>query len=136
MSKHLLWMWMWFLIGMSMYWIKRAYYLITGPNPIANNVSQFIRRCWAPLLVRGFLESLVFWILFTPGLADKMLAYLGWTSYGWAISLITEVAPIAAVFGLAIDVIMDFAVSKIPLVKDILPQMPGPLPPPAPTPGP
>lgn len=136
MTKHLLWLWFWFILGMVVYWIKRAYFLVTGPNPIANTYSQFLQRCWIPLVVRAFIDSLVFWILFTPELASKALTYVGWSSYGWAISLITQVAPIAAVFGLSIDVIVDFAVNKIPFVKDILPQMPGPLPPPPAAPDP
>lgn len=129
---HEVWLWLWFVIGMATYWLKRAYYLVTGPNPVANNYVQFIQRCWIPLLVRGFLEALVFWVLFTPGIADKLLAYFGWTSYGWAVQMITQVAPVAAVFGHTLDSVMDMAVSKIPLVNTILPQMPGPLSKPAP----
>jgi len=128
MPKHLLWVWFWFILGMVSYWAKRAYYLVTGPNPVATTYRQFIERCWIPLLVRGFLESLLFWILFTPGIADKALAYFGWTSYGWAISLITQVAPVAAIFGHTIDSVADVVVSKVPFIKDVLPQMPSPLP--------
>lgn len=132
--KHLAWVWFWFYIGMASYWLKRAYYLVTGPNPVATTYMQFVQRCWIPLLVRGFLESLLFWILFTPGLADRVLGYLGWDSYEWLVLLITEVAPLAAIFGHTLDSIADIAVSKIPFIKDILPQMPGPLPPAAPAP--
>lgn len=128
MDKNLLWVWFWFVIGMLSYWLKRAYYLVTGPNPVANSYGQFIQRCWPPLLVRLLLESLIFWIMFTPGLADRALAYFGWTSYGWMVTVITSIAPVAAVFGHTVDSIADFAVSKIPWVKDVLPQMPGPLP--------
>lgn len=134
--KHLVWLWLWFFVGMASYWLKRAYYLVTGPNPVANTYRQFIERCWIPLLVRAFLESLIFWVLFTPGLADKALAYLGWTSYGWAVSLITQVAPVAAIFGHALDSVVDIAISKVPFVKDVLPQMPGPLQPNVPNPVP
>lgn len=134
MTKHLLWVWLWYFLGVLTYWIKRAYYLITGPNPVANNASEFIRRCWAPLLVRAFLESLFFWVMFDPRIAGKLLAYFGWTSYEWAVSLITQVAPVSGFLGHAIDSLADFAVSKVPFVKDILPQMPGPLPPAPPPP--
>lgn len=125
--QHELWLWLWFYIGMVLYMLKRAYYLVTGPNPIANTYGQFIQRCWIPLVVRGFLDSLIFWLLFTPGIVDKALAYLGWASYGWAVALITQFAPVAAAFGHLIDSALDFLVSKIPFVKDVLPQMPGPL---------
>ena len=133
MTTHLLWLWLWFFIGMFTYWLKRAYYLVTGPNPIANTYSQFVQRCWIPLLVRAFLDSLVFWALFTPGFADKALAYVGWTNFSWAVGMVTQFAVFAAVFGHAVDSVLDFAVSKIPFVKDTLPQMPGPLPTSAPT---
>lgn len=127
MTKHLVWLWLWFGIGSLMYWIKRAYYLITGPNPVANNVSQFIKRCWAPLVVRAFLDSMVFWALFTPGFADKALNYLGWTNFSWVVTMVTQFAVFAATFGYTVDSVMDFAVSKTPFIKDWLPQMPGPL---------
>ena len=128
MNLQELWVWFWFMLGMLTYWLKRGYYLITGPNPVANSWRQFAQRCWAPLLIRAFLDSMAFWILFTPGLADKALAYLGWNSYTWAIEFITTAAPIAAIFGHTVDSVMDFAVSKIPWINGILPQMPGPLP--------
>jgi hypothetical protein len=133
MTGHLAWIWLWFLLGMATYWAKRAYYLVTGPNPIASTYSQFIERCWIPLLVRAFLDSLVFWTLFTPGLADRVTTFLGWTKYDWLISVITSAAPVAAVFGHTVDSLMDFAVSKLPWVNGVLPQMPGPIPTPSPT---
>lgn len=128
MNGHLIWLWSWFLVGMMTYWLKRAYYGINPPNPVATGYVDYLRRACVPLLVRGFLESLIFWLLFTPGLADRGLAYIGWESYGWAVLAVTQVAPLAAFFGHALDSIADMAVSKIPFVKDMLPQMPGPLP--------
>jgi hypothetical protein len=125
--KHELWLWLWFGIGAAFYWLKRAYYLVTGPNPVANNYRQFIERCWIPLMVRAFLDSLTFWMLFTPGVADRFLATLGWSNFSWAVSMVTQFAVFAAVFGHTVDSIMDVAVSKIPFIKDVLPQMPGPL---------
>ena len=124
---HELSLWLWFFIGALMYWLKRAYYLVTGPNPIANNYAQFWQRCWIPLLVRFFLDSLVFWALFTPGFADKALRYLGWENFAWIIMMVTQFAVFAAVFGHTVDSVMDFVVSKVPWVKDQLPQMPPPL---------
>lgn len=128
MTKSELWLWLWYVLGMSSYWLKRAYYGIAPPNPVAHSYTQYIQRSWVPLLIRCFLESMVFWVMFTPGIADHLLGALGWDSYGTAMQLITKVPPIAAVFGHAVDSITDMAVSKIPFVKDILPQMPPPLP--------
>jgi hypothetical protein len=126
--QHLIWMWFWFLLGMTSYWLKRAYYGINPPNPVATGYWNYIQRAGVPLGVRAFLESLIFWVMFTPGLADKALASLGWTSYGWAVGVVTQVAPAAAFFGHALDSMIDMAISKIPFVNTILPQMPGPLP--------
>lgn len=128
MYKHEFWLWFWFFIGMMMYMLKRSYYLVTGPNPVANSYLQFIQRCWIPLLVRGFLDSIAFWALFTPGMADKALDAVGWPSASWAMSMVTQFAFAAALFGHVVDSVMDFAVSKLPYLKDALPQMPGPLP--------
>lgn len=127
MAKHELWLWLWFFIGAATYWLKRAYYLVTGPNPVANTYKQFLKRCWIPLVVRFFLDSLVFWALFTPGFADKALAYMGWSTFSWVVAMVTQFAVFASVFGHTVDSVLDFAVSKIPWIKDVLPQMPGPL---------
>jgi len=125
--KDELWLWGWFATGMLLYWLKRAYYLVTGPNPIATTYVQFVQRCWIPLLIRAFLDSLVFWALFTPGFADKALKYIGWENVSWMVMMVTQFAVFAAVFGHTVDSIMDFAVSKIPFIRDQIPQMPPPL---------
>lgn len=127
MNVHTLWLWVWFFAGAMMYSLKRAYYLITGPNPVANSWGQFWQRCWVPLLVRFFLDSLVFWALFTPGAIDKGLDYLGWSTFSWAVTMVTQFAVFAATFGYTVDSVLDFAVSKAPFIRDFLPQMPGPL---------
>lgn len=125
--KHELWLWMWFLILMAAYWLKRAYYGIQEPNRVADGYVHYMQRSWAPLLIRSLLDSIVFWLLFTPGVTDKALAALGYTNYAWVVMMITQFAPVAASFGFLVDSIMDIAVSKTPLIKDIVPQMPGPL---------
>lgn len=125
--RHEAWLWAWFIVGMGTYWLKRAYYLVTGPNPVANTYGQFWQRCWIPLLVRGFLESLIFWVMFDSQIADKALTALGWTSYDWAVKMVTSIAPIAALFGHTMDSLMDMAISKVPFINTILPQMPGPI---------
>jgi len=127
LNKHLLWLWLWFTLGMLSYWLKRAYFLVTGPNPVANNYTQFIQRCWIPLVVRAFIDSLIFWALFTPGFVEKALDAVGWTCYAWVITSVTQFAVFAAMFGHTVDSVVDLLVTKIPWVKDVLPQMPGPI---------
>lgn len=127
--KHEIWLWLWFFVGAGIYWLKRAYYLVTGPSPVANTYAQFVQRCWIPLLVRTAVDSAFFWLLFTPGVADKGLEKLGWTNWSWVVMMITQFAAFAFCFGMTVDVGADFALSKIPLIKDWLPQMPSPLPP-------
>src|SRR5882724_6253492 len=97
------WVWFFYYIGMSMYWLKRAYFGIQKPNAVANGYGHYMRRSWAPLLIRSVIDSFLFWILFTPGIADKGLAYLGWTSWAFGVILITQVPPVAGVFGFFID---------------------------------
>jgi hypothetical protein len=128
-SWHLAWLWLWFIIGMLLYMLKRAYYLVTGPNPVASTYKQFIQRCWIPLLVRGVIDSIFFWICFNPELLAKGMTYLHLTTFAWVASTITQFAPMSFLFGHTIDSFVDTAVSKIPGFKDWLPQMPGPLPP-------
>jgi hypothetical protein len=126
-NGHLIWLWLWFFIGALMYWVKRAYYGVTPPNPVATSYAHYLQRSWAPLLVRFFVDSMIFWALFTPGFADKAVASLGWQSGGWVIGMVTQFAVFASIFGFFVDAVADIAVTKIPWIKDVLPQMPGPL---------
>src|SRR6266704_2319377 len=107
---HEIWVWSWYMAGMGTYWFKRAYYGINPPHPIANGYWHWLQRSWAPLVVRAFLETLIFWVLFTPGIGDKMLAYLGWNSYEWAVIAVTQVPPVAAAFGHMMDSVVDMAI--------------------------
>jgi hypothetical protein len=124
--ESLAWLWLWFIIGELAYILKRAYYLITGPNPVANNYRQFLARCWAPLLVRAICGAGVYWLTFYPELLGDALSLTG---ISWKIhSSVPQHGVFALFFGLGVDSILDFAVSKIPYLKDWLPQMPPPLP--------
>lgn len=129
--SHLLSLWGWFLAGMMMFWLKRAFFLVTGPSPIAHTYGQFIERSWIPLLVRSFLDSLLFSLLFIPEFAASALNYLGWSSFEWAVRGVTQFWPFAAAFGYSVDSVMDMAITKVPFLKDLAPQMPAPLPQPA-----
>jgi hypothetical protein len=124
---HLIWLWFWFFIGAFMYWLKRAYYGINPPNPVANDYHHYVQRAWAPLMIRFFADSMFFWALFTPGFADSALAYLGWAHGAAAMAMVTKFAVFSGAFGFVVDSGMDSALSKIPWIKDVLPQMPGPL---------
>jgi hypothetical protein len=108
--------------------LKRSYYLVTGPNPIASSYAQFWHRCWIPLIVRAAIDSGIFWMCFTPQLLSGGLQYLGWGSFAGVVGVITRFAPCAFFFGHTSDSLVDMAVSKIPFLSGFLPQMPGPLP--------
>lgn len=125
---HEVWLWFWFFFGAAMYWLKRAYYMINPPNPVANGYLHLLQRAWVPLTVRFFADSVLFWMLFTPGFADQAMHYLGWEKAEWAISMVTQFAVFATTFGFFSDGALDIAISKVPILKDVLPQMPGPLP--------
>lgn len=122
-----LWVFVFYLLGMITYMLKRAYYLIKGPNPVANTWLDFAQRCWVPLLVRAVIETVAFWALFNEQVTGRFLGWLGWTGYEWLVIMITGVPQAAFFFGLSVDAIADFLVTKIPWIKDWLPQMPGPL---------
>ena len=126
MEHHLLWLWFWFAIGMVVYMLKRAYYLVTGPNPVANTYPEFIKRCWIPLLVRAVVDSGLFWLSFYPAIMNPILSKIG-LSFQIESPMSQMPGPIALFVGLAMDSVVDFAVTKIPYVKDWLPQMPPPL---------
>jgi hypothetical protein len=133
MNTHLIWLWFWYSVGMGLYMLKRMYFLVTGPNPVANNYKQFWQRCWVPLLIRAAIDSAIFWMCFTPQLLPAALNYLGWSNFGWVASVITQFGPCAFFFGHTVDSIVDLAVTKIPFLNGFLPQMPAPLPSKSPT---
>ena len=123
-----IWLWFWFLFGSGVYILKRAYYLVTGPNPVAESYPQFFEKCWIPLLVRLVVDSGIYWLTFYPDLLNGVLSFM--SKLGWNVQLhspIPQYAVVALFFGLSIDSIVDFAVTKIPYVKDWLPQMPAPM---------
>src|ERR1700684_2362663 len=123
MNWHLVFLWTWFFVGMFAYMTKRGYYLITGPNPVANNFDQFVQRCWAPLLVRLILDSGVYWATFTPQVLVGGLNLLGWSRFAAAVGSVTQFGFFALFFGFGVDSILDFAMTKVPWIKDVLPQM-------------
>jgi hypothetical protein len=120
-----IWLWFWFTVGMAVYMLKRAYFLVTGPNPVAASYSQFIDRCWIPLLVRFAVDAGLYWITFYPDLFNYVLKLTPWSAQ--LHSPIPQYAVVALFIGMGIDSIVDFAVTKIPWLKDLLPQMPAPL---------
>lgn len=128
---HLVELWIWFLIGASVYVVKRGYYLIKGPNPVANNLNEFIQVAWLPLGFRFIVDSAVFWTLFSPAIIQAGLSYFGWDKAAWVVSVVTQFAVCAFWFGLGVDLLVDWGIgtviSKIPLLKDFWPQMPDPI---------
>ena len=131
MNWNLVWLWFWFSIGMGVYMLKRAYYLVTGPNPIAKSYPQFVERCWIPLLVRAVADAGIYWITFYPDLFNYLLKLSPWDIQFH--SPIPHYGVVALFFGMGIDSIVDFGVNKISWLKGWLPQMPGPLPTKSPT---
>lgn len=123
------WLWFWFGVGSGLYMLKRAYYLVTGPNPVAVSYFNFLEVCWVPLLIRFAVDSGVYWFTFYPDLINPTLRWLGsFGGWNWQVhSAMPQYAPIALFFGLGIDNILDFGFSKIPWLKDWLPQMPPPM---------
>jgi hypothetical protein len=131
MDWHKVFLWAWFLVGMFTYWTKRAYFLITGPNPVANDLRQFICRCWMPLLFRAVTDSGIYWATFSPVMLAAGLRYFGLTNSAAMIDGVTQFGFFALFFGLGVDSAVDVAVTKIPWIRDQWPQMPQPLPQPA-----
>lgn len=124
---HLVWLWFWYSIGMSLYMLKRAHYNINGPNPLAMSYPHYFKRSFVPLLVRAAIDGAIFWMCFTPQLLASGLEYLGWSRFSWVVGVITQFAPCAFFFGHTVDSIADLAVSKISFLNGFLPQMPPPL---------
>jgi hypothetical protein len=135
MDWHLLWEWLWFVLGMSIFMLKRSYWGVFGPSPIGSSYGNYFQRCWVPLLVRSFWDSLIFWICFTPQLLTAGLSFLGWNSMAGVVAVITKYAPCAAAFGYLVDSVLDtivaIAAKHVPFLSGVLPPMPSPLPQPA-----
>jgi hypothetical protein len=137
MSWHLTYLWAWFFIGMFLFMLKRAYWgLLPGPSgQMGTSYSNYFARCWVPLLIRAFWDSLIFWACFTPQLLSAGLAFLGWGSMSGVVGVITKFAVCAAAFGYMADSILDTIAAtigkKIPFLNTILPPLPPPLPQPA-----
>jgi|ERR1035441_1624883 hypothetical protein len=128
----LMWLWFWFLFGSAVYMVKRGFYLINGPNPVANNLTQFIEVAWVPLLFRFVVDSMIYWAMFTPQITQAGLEYLGFEKFAGIVGVITKFAVCSLGFGLIVDSLVDWGIgtviSKIPFLSDFWAQMPSPLP--------
>lgn len=131
MTGHLAWLWLWFMVGTFTYMLQRAFYGVQGPHPVATSYGNYLYRCWGPLLARFVTDSCFYWATFTPTILAAMLHGFGWDTVASEVEGVTKYGFFALAFGLLIDVGVDFGVTKIPLLKNIWPQMPGPLPQPA-----
>ena len=112
--------------------MKRAFYLIKGPNPVANSWKQFVEVAWLPLLFRFVVDSAIYWAMFTPQIAQAGLEYLGFEKFAGIVAVITKFAVCSLGFGLIVDSLVDWGIgtvlSKIPFLSGFWPQMPSPLP--------
>lgn len=128
---HQQWLWMWMTVGASLYWIKRAFYMITGPTAAASTIPQFIRVAGVPILFRWAVDSGLFWVLFSQQLVSQGLKAMGWSTWAWAAMMVTQFAPMAFFFGLGVDPMVDWfiptVIGRVPFLKDWWPQMPAPL---------
>ena len=101
------WLWFWFLFGSAIYMYKRAFYLINGPNPVANTWKQFVCVAGVPLLFRTVVDSMIYWAFFTPQIVQEALRYFGWQSFAGVIGVITKFAVCSLGFGLIVDSLVD-----------------------------
>jgi len=129
---HILFLWLWFALGMSVFMLKRSYWGVFGPNPVGSSYGNYFVRCWVPLTVRAFWDSLIFWVFFHPPLLTAALAGLGWSSMSDWLAVITKYGGCAAMFGYLVDSVLDtvamIAEKHVPLLNGFLPPMPPPLP--------
>ena len=102
--------------------------MVKGPRPVAINYKDFLARAWGPLLARFGVENAFFQMLLNPQLAPMLLHSIGWESFASTIEIIVQFGPVTYMMGVCGDVITDFGVVKLPIVKDYWPQMPPPLP--------
>lgn len=126
---HHLWLWLCFTIGMALYMLKRAYYLVHGPNPIANSYHEYVQVCWIPLLFRFGIDAGIYWLTFYPDMFNWLLAKVpaigSWQPH--LDSPLPQLGVVAFFFGVFVDAAVDFLVTKVPWVKEWWPQMPGPM---------
>lgn len=131
MNWHQPWLWAWFVVGELTYMSMRAHFMVRGPRPVATGYRDFIKRAWGPLLSRFGVENAFFGMLLNPKIAPAALHAFGWESFASTLTLLIQFAPVTYMMGWCGDVAADFGVVKIPLLRDVWPQMPPPLPQPA-----
>ena len=132
LGLHQVFLWFWFIFGALVYMVKRAYYLIKGPNPVATGVEDFVKVAGIPLGFRLVVDSGIYWACFAPEVLQSALAFFGWQAAAGTIAVVTKFSVFALFFGLGIDPLVDWVigtvVGKLPFLKDFWPQMPPALP--------
>lgn len=115
------WLWLWFMVGLLLHIVLHAYNIVNGPDQSINSYGDLLRKRWPPLLIRVFIDSMVFWALFTPGFTDRAIGYLGWKSGAWVVDNVIQYAPFSGMFGYVVDSVVNFVVSKIPGIQNLIP---------------
>ena len=115
--------WLFYLLGQLLHVLKRASMAIRSKSNSLRSRAAYIAFCWDALLVRLVLCAGLFAALLTnPRAVTKLLSGLG-----VSISADIPMDPgTALIFGYFADSVLDWLVSKIPMLQKDLPAWNGP----------
>lgn len=114
--------WALYLVGQFLHILKRAGMAVRSKSNSIHSRIEFIRFSWDALLVRVVLCAGLFAALLTnPSGLSKLMALLG---AGIAANISVD-AGTALIFGYFADSILDWVVSKIPMLQKELPTLNG-----------
>ncbi len=122
MHQHTTMIWILYLLGQIVHILKRAGMTVRSKSTSIHSHFEFIAFYWDVLLVRVVLCAGLFWVLLTnPRGLTELFAMLG---AGITADISVDLGT-ALIFGYFADSVLDWLVSKIPMLQKELPALNG-----------
>jgi len=102
-----------FFAGLLLALINKADDRARGNDPNVPKWPRYFTEYWIPLTTRAAIETAIFALLFNAEILKQGLEAIGWTNWAWATMMVTQFLPVAFLFGLSVDPIMEKIVNKL-----------------------
>lgn len=111
--NHTVLMYLSFGLGVLLWWLNKADDRARGNDPNVTKWWMYFTAYWIPLLTRGVAGLALFALIFKVEVLSKLLALVGWSSWAESATMVTQFAPLAGIFGFAVDPVLDKVLGRL-----------------------